>query len=162
MARVFITGSTDGLGRAAAASLIAAGHKVVLHARSPERAAEAADIGRGALAVVTGDLASAAQTRAVAAQVNALGRMDAVIHNAGVYTVPERGSTQEGHAILLAVNNLAPYILTALIERPPQQLIASGLEIGEAEEVAEAFGRHGLRLADRRDGDGWTAILLVA
>jgi NAD(P)-dependent dehydrogenase (short-subunit alcohol dehydrogenase family) len=122
MARVFITGSTDGLGRAAATSLIAAGHEVVVHARSPERAAEAGDIGRRALAVVTGDLASAVQTRHLAAQVNALGRMDAVIHNAGVYTVPERGSTPEGHSTLLAVNTLAPYILTALIERP-QRLV---------------------------------------
>jgi ribosomal protein L11 methylase PrmA len=48
------------------------------------------------------------------------------------------------------------------MERPPERLIASGLETGEAEEVAAAFARQGLRLADRRDGDGWTAILLVA
>jgi ribosomal protein L11 methyltransferase len=52
--------------------------------------------------------------------------------------------------------------VAARLERPPERLIASGLETGEAEEVAAAFARHGLRLADRRDGDGWTAILLVA
>jgi len=38
MARVFITGSTDGLGRAAAQALLDDGHEVVLHARSAERA----------------------------------------------------------------------------------------------------------------------------
>jgi NAD(P)-dependent dehydrogenase (short-subunit alcohol dehydrogenase family) len=38
MARIFITGSTDGLGRAAARTLIDEGHDVVLHARSRERA----------------------------------------------------------------------------------------------------------------------------
>ncbi len=52
--------------------------------------------------------------------------------------------------------------VAARMERPPERLIASGLETGEAEEVAAAFARHGLRLADRRDGDGWSAILLVA
>src|SRR5678816_4149889 len=36
--RVFITGSTDGLGRAAARTLIDEGHQVVLHARSKQRA----------------------------------------------------------------------------------------------------------------------------
>jgi NAD(P)-dependent dehydrogenase (short-subunit alcohol dehydrogenase family) len=38
MARIFITGSTDGLGRMAAELLIDQGHQVVLHARNPKRA----------------------------------------------------------------------------------------------------------------------------
>ena len=117
MARVFITGSSDGLGLAAAQSLLGDGHDVVLHARS-KRAAETQIAELGAAKVVIGDLASAKETRGVADQVNALGRMDAVVHNAGIYTTPDRGSTPEGHATLLAVNTLAPYILTALIERP--------------------------------------------
>jgi NAD(P)-dependent dehydrogenase (short-subunit alcohol dehydrogenase family) len=110
MARVFITGSIDGLGLAAAQSLLAKGHEVVLHARSAERAAQAGDIASRALAVVLGDLSSAVQTRDLAEQINALGRMDAVIHNAGIYTEPVRGSTTEGHATVLAVNTLAPYV----------------------------------------------------
>jgi NAD(P)-dependent dehydrogenase (short-subunit alcohol dehydrogenase family) len=131
MARVFITGSTDGLGRAAARSLIAEGHDVVLHARSAERAAQAGDVAGQAVAVVTGDLASAAETRGLAEQVNAIGRMDAVIHNAGIYTVPARGSTPEGHAVVLAVNTLGPYVLTALIERPDRLVyLSSGLHRG--------------------------------
>ena len=44
MRRVFITGSTEGLGRAAAETLINAGHQVVLHARSPQRATALADL----------------------------------------------------------------------------------------------------------------------
>src|SRR5688572_7326422 len=79
MARVFITGSTDGLGRAAAGWLMQQGHEVVLHARSSERAAAIADLAPRALALVVGDLRSAAETRSVAEQVNAVGRMDAVI-----------------------------------------------------------------------------------
>jgi NAD(P)-dependent dehydrogenase (short-subunit alcohol dehydrogenase family) len=123
MARIFITGSTDGLGLAAARSLIGDGHEVVLHARTPERVSAIADI--AALGVVVGDLVSAAETRGVADQVNAIGRMDAVIHNAGVYSVPERGSTHEGHAVTVAINTLAPFILTALIERPDRLIYLS-------------------------------------
>jgi NAD(P)-dependent dehydrogenase (short-subunit alcohol dehydrogenase family) len=128
MARVLITGSTDGLGRAAAQSLMKDGHDVVLHARSPDRASAISDLAPRAAAVVVGDLRSAAETRSIADQVNALGRMDAVIHNAGIYRAPSRGSTPEGHADILAVNTLAPYILTALIERPGRLVyLSSGL-----------------------------------
>ena len=88
MRRIFITGSTDGLGRAAALTLINEGHQVVLHARSKQRAAALADLAPRAAGVVIGDLASAAETRALADQVNKIGRMDAVIHNAGIYREP--------------------------------------------------------------------------
>ena len=118
MARVFITGSTDGLGRAAAKALIDEGHQVALHARSRERALAVDDLASRSAGVVVGDLSSAIETRRVADQVNAIGRMDAVIHNAGISSTTGRSATQEGHATIFAVNTLAPYILTALIERP--------------------------------------------
>ncbi len=131
MARIFITGSTDGIGRAAAGALIADGHEVILHARSRERAEALGDLAPKAASIAVGDLASAAEVRAIAEQVNALGRMDAVIHNAGIYTAPDRGSTPEGHAVTLAINTLAPYILTALIERPDRIVyLSSGLHRG--------------------------------
>ena len=85
MARIFISGSTDGLGRAAAQALLEEGHEVVLHARNLARAASADDLAVRAAGVVVGDLASAGETGSVADQVNAIGRMDAVIHNAGIY-----------------------------------------------------------------------------
>jgi NAD(P)-dependent dehydrogenase (short-subunit alcohol dehydrogenase family) len=122
MARIFITGSADGLGRAAAETLIKDGHEVVLHARSPERARAFADLEQLAAGIVVGDLRSAAETSSIAEQVNAIGRMDAVIHNAGIYRERERGPTPDGHATILAVNTLAPYILTALMP-PPDRLI---------------------------------------
>lgn len=125
MYRVFITGSTDGLGRGAAQALIDDGHQVVLHARSKERAAALADLAPRAAGVVIGDLASAAQTRSLADQVNKIGRMNAVIHNAGIYREPNRGTTPEGHAKVLAVNVLAPYMLTKLIERPDRLIYLS-------------------------------------
>src|SRR5690348_6797291 len=92
MARIFITGSTDGLGRAAARSLIADGHQVVLHARSSDRAAAVADLTSRAAGLVVGDLRSGSATKSLAEQVNAIGRMDAVIHNAGIYSETSRGS----------------------------------------------------------------------
>ncbi|TYO65677.1 SDR family NAD(P)-dependent oxidoreductase [Bradyrhizobium hipponense] len=131
MAIVFITGSTDGLGRAAARSLLDAGHRVVLHARSADRAASLGELAPRAAGIVIGDLRSAEQTRSIADQVNAIGRMDAIIQNAGVYPEGSRGSTPEVHAGVLAVNTLAPYILTALIDRPSRLIyLSSGLHRG--------------------------------
>ena len=128
MARVFISGSTDGLGLAAARTLLSKGHKVLLHARSQDRAAAVRDLESDALGIVVGDLGNAADTESVAQQVNAIGRMDAVIHNAATYMQRTRGPTPEGHAITLAVNTLAPYILTALIARPQRLVyLSSGL-----------------------------------
>ena len=128
MARAFITGSTDGLGRAAAQSLMNDGHEVVLHSRSSERAAALSDLAPRAAGVVIGELRSAAGTRSIAEQVNAIGRMDAVIHNAGIYLTRGRDATPDGHASILAVNTLAPYMLTALIERPDRLVYLSSSE----------------------------------
>ena len=128
MSRIFITGSTDGLGRAAAGALIGEGHDIVLHARTRERAVALSGLAPDAAGVVIGDLSSAAETREVAGQVNQIGRMDAVIHNAGIFLEPSRGTTADGHAKTLAVNTLAPYTLTALIGRPDRLIyLTSGL-----------------------------------
>src|SRR6516225_5972136 len=138
MAIVFITGSTDGLGRAAAQSLLDDGHQVVLHARSTGRAATIAELASRSAGIVVGDLRSAAEVRSIADQVNAMGRMDAIIHNAGVYTERSRSSTPEGHAGTLAVNTLAPYLLTALIERPGRLVyLSSGLHRGGEGSLAD-------------------------
>ena len=128
MSRIFITGSTEGIGRAAARSLLSRGHEVVLHARSKERASALDDLAAEAAGIVIGDLRSRAETRSIAEQVNAIGRMDAVIHNAGIYSQPKRNPTPEGHASILSVNTLAPFMLTALIERPQRLVyLSSGL-----------------------------------
>jgi len=131
MSRILITGSTDGLGRAAAGTLIDDGHDVVLHARTRERAVSVAGLATRAAGVVIGDLSSAAETRALAEQVNDIGRMDAVIHNAAVFLEPSRSTTADGHAKTLAVNTLAPYLLTALIDRPDRLIyLSSGMHLG--------------------------------
>jgi NAD(P)-dependent dehydrogenase (short-subunit alcohol dehydrogenase family) len=110
---------------------MAEGHEVVLHARSAKRASTLSDLAARSAGVVIGDLSSAAETRAVAKQIRKIGRMDAVIHNAGIYLEPGRGTTPDGHAKTLAVNTLAPYILTALIERPDRLIyLSSGMHRG--------------------------------
>jgi NAD(P)-dependent dehydrogenase (short-subunit alcohol dehydrogenase family) len=127
MARIFITGSADGLGRASAQTLLDGGHEVVIHVRSPERRAAVIDlIGRGAPAMV-GDLADLDQVRAVAEQVNQLGPVDSVIHNAGV----------DGGPHIMAVNIVAPYLLTALIHRPQRLVyLSSGMHHGGRADMA--------------------------
>jgi NAD(P)-dependent dehydrogenase (short-subunit alcohol dehydrogenase family) len=129
MARVFITGSSDGLGRLAARLLVKQGHRVVLHARNEERGEQAMAAVPGAEGVVVGDLSSIAKTRKVAEEVNAFEGFDAVIHNAGVgYQSPRRVASEDGLPLEFAVNTLAPYILTALIHRPKRLIyLSSGL-----------------------------------
>ena len=126
MAHIFITGSADGLGRAAAETLLGDGHEVIIHARSADRLANInALIARGASAVV-GDLAELDQTRAVADQVNRLGPVDAVIHNAGVLSGPH----------LLPVNVVAPYLLTALIRAERLVYLSSDMHHGGRADIA--------------------------
>jgi NAD(P)-dependent dehydrogenase (short-subunit alcohol dehydrogenase family) len=127
MACIFITGSADGLGRATAQTLLGDGHQVIVHARSAERLAAVKDlIGRGAAAAV-GDLADLDQTRAVAEQVNELGKVDAVVHNAGVLSGRQ----------VMPVNIVAPYLLTALIDRPQRLIyLSSDLHQGGRADVA--------------------------
>jgi NAD(P)-dependent dehydrogenase (short-subunit alcohol dehydrogenase family) len=122
MARIFITGSADGLGLLAAKRLEGEGHKVVLHARNELRAKQAFSKLPGAENVLTGDLSSMEETKQLANKVNASGRFDAIIHNAGVYT--------ESNTTIFAVNTLAPYILTCMIEKPERLVyMSSGLHL---------------------------------
>ncbi|HUJ17917.1 MAG TPA: SDR family NAD(P)-dependent oxidoreductase [Nitrospirota bacterium] len=131
MARVFITGSSDGLGLMEARMLVSQGHQVVLHGRSRQRADEALSKVPGALTAVVGDLASIAETKSLADQVNELGPFDAVIHNAGVYGESQCIRTVDGLPQIFVVNSLAPYILTCLIRRPKRLVYtSSGLHQG--------------------------------
>ena len=113
--RVFITGSADGLGYAAAKSLLEQGHEVVVHVRSSARLPAVKELVALGASVVTADLSDVRQIRDLAHQVNALGAMDAVIHNASIFSGPQ----------LLVVNVVAPYLLTALIKRPRRLIYLS-------------------------------------
>ncbi|HVS91207.1 MAG TPA: SDR family NAD(P)-dependent oxidoreductase [Mucilaginibacter sp.] len=122
MARILITGSADGLGRLAAKALAAQGHRVVLHARNAERSREAMKNVPQAEAVLTADLSDIAETKNLADEANRLGTFDAVIHNAGVY--------QAAASDILAVNVLAPYILTCRMAKPKRLVyLSSGMHL---------------------------------
>jgi len=129
MSTVFITGSADGLGKMAAQLLVAQGHSVTLHARSPQRAKEALAAVPGAKGVIAGDLSSIAETKAVAVSANEVGPFDAIIHNAAIgYQERKRIATVDGLPAVFAINSLAPYILTCLIEKPKRLVyLSSGL-----------------------------------
>jgi len=121
-ARIFITGSADGLGYLAAKLLVSWGHHVVLHARNAERGRQALSKVPGAEKVLSADLSGIEETKRLATEVNAMGRFDAIIHNAGVYHV----SNQQ----ILFVNTLAPYILTCLIHKPERLIyLSSGMHL---------------------------------
>src|SRR5208282_1949961 len=109
MARVFISGSSDGLGLMVGRHLADQGHRVVLHARNDARAADAKKAAPKAEAVVVGDLASIAATKDLAGQVNALGAFDAIIHNAAVGFQEGHRVTADGVPHVFAINTLAPY-----------------------------------------------------
>jgi NAD(P)-dependent dehydrogenase (short-subunit alcohol dehydrogenase family) len=112
VSRILVTGSADGLGRAAADALLSAGHDVVVHARNRERAAGLdALAGRGAH-VVVGDFTERDAVRRIATELNGTQPLDAVVHNAGVWS---------GRAVM-PVNIVAPYLLTALL-RGPRRLV---------------------------------------
>ena len=128
MSRIFISGSSAGLGLLAAIKLVKEGHKVVLHARNADRAEDARRELPKAEAIVIGDVETIAGSKDVAAQVNALGRFDAVIHNSAVGYREGHRITADGLPHVFAINTLSAYILTALIERPKRLIyLSSGM-----------------------------------
>lgn len=141
MARIFITGSADGLGQLTAKALIEMGHQVVLHARNEARAKQALEQAQAAEDVLIADLSDIEATKALAAKANDLGCFDVVLHNAGVYQVRGSSERAKGLPIVFAVNSLAPYILTALMH-PPKRLIymSSGMHL-QGDPDMEALAR---------------------
>jgi len=117
MAKIFITGSADGLGLLSAKSLMNEGHEVVLHARNEERKRETLENFPERQIVLTGDLSNMEETKRLADEVNGLGRFDAIIHNAGMFQAPGK--------LIFRVNTLAPYILTSLISKPARLIYLS-------------------------------------
>ena len=128
MSRIFISGSSTGLGLMAGEVLASQGHSIVLHARNANRADDARRALPELEAVVIGDLETIAGAKDVAAQINALGRFDAVIHNAAVGYREGHRVTSDGLPHVFAINTLSAYILTALIERPKHLVyLSSGM-----------------------------------
>ncbi|MGV9498605.1 SDR family NAD(P)-dependent oxidoreductase [Streptomyces sp. NPDC003642] len=118
MSTLLITGATSGLGRQAAFELVRAGHVVLVHGRDAERTERLAAELRteGDAEAFVADLASLAQVRELAAHVaDAHPELDVLVNNAGVGFGPPgagRELSADGHELRLAVNYLAPVVLT--------------------------------------------------
>ena len=123
---VLVTGATDGLGRSVAARLAAAGATVLLHGRDEDRGRQVRDAIRAETAGARigwyrADLASLREVRELAERVAVdHERLDVLVNNAGVgTTVPgggERLESEDGYELRFAVNYLAPFLLTRLLE----------------------------------------------
>jgi NAD(P)-dependent dehydrogenase (short-subunit alcohol dehydrogenase family) len=121
MSRILVTGSTDGLGRATAASLLDDGHDVVVHARNDSRAGAVADLVDRGAGLVVADLADRDAVLAAAHDLAAGEHLDVVVHNAGVIS---------GEA-LVPVNVVAPYLFTALLPSASRHVyLSSGMHRG--------------------------------
>ncbi|BCJ64226.1 SDR family NAD(P)-dependent oxidoreductase [Polymorphospora rubra] len=139
MGLIMITGASDGLGRALAGTLAAQGHRLVVHGRDETRLAEVA-AATGARAI-RADLSSLADVRQLAARVHAeYDRLDVLVNNAGVGFGPAgepRQLSADGHELRLAVNYLAPYLLSRLLlpllRRAAPARIVNVASIGQAD-----------------------------
>ncbi|MFF3561625.1 SDR family NAD(P)-dependent oxidoreductase [Streptomyces sp. NPDC002574] len=182
MATILITGASDGLGRALAEDLAADGrHTLLLHGRDPDRLSDVA-AATGAQAY-RADLSSLAGVRRLAADVSAAhDRLDVLVNNAGVgfhATGTDRLTSQDGHELRLAVNYLAPVLLTRellpLLRRSAPSRVVNVASVGQQPidfgdpqltrdytEVAAycrsklALIGHGLDLAEELSGSGVT------
>ncbi len=117
MSKIFITGSTDGIGFLAAKQLLKDGHEVHLHARSEKRANDVKQKLEKEAPVLIADLSDINQIKRLAGELNEFGPYDAIIHNAGVISVPSEG--------IFKVNVLAPYLLTQWVEKPKRLVYLS-------------------------------------
>jgi retinol dehydrogenase-14 len=117
---VLITGGTSGIGRAAATALAAMGAEVVVTGRSKERGDEAVEEIRGTsgserVSLVLADLAVQAEVRELAEEFRERHeRLDVLVNNAGLIQ-SRRTETPDGLELTLAVNHLAPFLLTNLL-----------------------------------------------
>jgi NAD(P)-dependent dehydrogenase (short-subunit alcohol dehydrogenase family) len=152
MSRILVTGSADGLGRAAANTLVSAGHDVVVHARNPQRAAGLRALADRGAHIVVGDFTDRDAVRSIAAELNDAEPLDAVIHNAGVWS---------GRAVM-PVNIIAPYLLTALLPGPRRLVYLSSGSHFEGSPSLDGVDWRGERAGSYADSKLFVTTLAVA
>ncbi|MEM6382276.1 MAG: SDR family NAD(P)-dependent oxidoreductase [Pseudomonadota bacterium] len=112
---ILITGATDGIGLLTARKLSDAGHTVLVHGRSMDKLAAAADMIGGAPKTYRADLSKMGDVKAFAdAVLDDVPSLDVLINNAGVLKASET-QTEAGRDIRFDVNTIAPYLLTQLL-----------------------------------------------
>lgn len=118
-----VTGASRGLGRAAALALVAEGAKVLGVARSADALASLAQAGGGAIATVACDLLDLAQVAALPARaIDAFGRVDVVVNNAGL--APAGAFAEQDDALWQEVFAVNVFAAVALSRAAGEHLIA--------------------------------------
>jgi NAD(P)-dependent dehydrogenase (short-subunit alcohol dehydrogenase family) len=141
---ILVTGASTGLGQATVDALVRDGHDVVLHARSEDRVEDAGVLDRVA-ATAYADLSDLDATAGLARELDGIGRFDAVIHNAGTMD----------RSLAVAVNVVAPYVLTTLMEPPARTIVlSSGMHRSGSTRLA--------RVADYSASKLWVTALTMA
>ncbi len=156
---VLVTGATDGIGRATAHALAAQGARVLVHGRDPAKVRDVSTaVGGDSLGFVA-DLSSLAAVRDLAAQVrDRVGAVDVLLNNAGVFVKGERRLSADGYELTLAVNHLAPFLLTR--ELLPALARGRDARVVTVSSIAHNRGRvpwEDLQLAQGWDSSGYPA-----
>lgn len=135
---IVITGSSDGIGRAAARDLAARGHHVVIVGRSPEKtAAVARELDCPSYLT---DFARLDSVRELAGRLGTdLPRIDVLVNNAGGVFGPGRDVTVDGHEKTFQVDYLAPFLLTGMLL---DQLVADRATVINTSSVANRLFGH--------------------
>jgi NAD(P)-dependent dehydrogenase (short-subunit alcohol dehydrogenase family) len=163
---VLVTGSTDGIGRATARALAAAGLKVIVHGRSKAKvdhavAQLAEELPGAELEGIAFDLGAQASVRRGAEQVLArFPALHVLINNAGLFA-DERVVTEDGVELTFAVNHVAPFLLTELLApRLEASATSAPSRVINVASVAHTRGR--IHLDDLTLAKGWTGYAAYA
>eukprot|EP00667_Euglena_gracilis_P013717 EG_transcript_14155 len=151
--RVFVvTGATDGIGKFTAEQLAGTGATVAVHGRNPQKVQavvqELAKLtNNGKLRGFVADLSSLAEVRRLGQELAAAYPViDGLLNNAGTFAgdyTGKRRVTVDGNEYSLAVNVLAPFLLTSLlwdnVQRAPQGrvVITSSISQGSADKLSD-------------------------
>jgi NAD(P)-dependent dehydrogenase (short-subunit alcohol dehydrogenase family) len=163
---VLVTGSTDGIGRATARALAAAGAKVILHGRSKPKvdaalAKLAEELPGAELEGVSFDLASQTAIRKGAEQILArIPELHVLVNNAGIYA-DERTVTDDGIELTFAVNHIGPFLLTELLA-PRLEASATRVPSRVINVASVAHTRGRIHLDDLTLATGWTSYAAYA
>jgi NAD(P)-dependent dehydrogenase (short-subunit alcohol dehydrogenase family) len=165
---VLVTGSTDGIGRAAARALAAGGLKVIIHGRGKAKVDAAIaglldELPGAQIEGVSFDLGSQKAVRSGAAQIlERVPALHVLVNNAGIFA-SERAVTDDGVELTFAVNHVGPFLLTELLlPRLLDSARAAGTPSRVINVASIAHTRGRIHVTDLSLANGWTGYAAYA